>query len=272
MTTLLLLALAAADRPPVVGFSEPLRTVAVSAAEPGVLRTVDVVKGQRVAAGGLLATLDDDVLRAARDLAEATAEGTAALEAARIRLERAEQTRRRLRVLETEGHGGREEIARAEADVRLARTDVAAAEEDRRLASLQVAKIDAELRRRRIAAPFAGTVADVAREPGEYVAGGEASAVVTLVDLSKLRVRFHVPTARAAGLEQGDAVAVRLVHDGRRVPAAVEFASPVIDAESDTVRVDVLIDNAAGGLRSGRRCQLLLDGADRLAGGGGTGR
>ena len=254
---LLLAAGRAAGGLPVIGFTEPRVRVDVSAVESGTLAELSARKGQRVRAGQPLGRLDDEVLRSRLALAEARAEERSATRAAEVRLDLARRKQQRLQVLREEGHGGREEMARADAEVELAETDVQAAVEARTAAALQVRQIEAELRRRQIVAPFAGTVADVLKDVGEFIGSADA-AVVTLVDLTQLRVSFFVPTAEADGLRGDAAVSVRVLPAGRVVSGRVEFVSPLIDADSDTVRVDVLLDNADRGIRSGRRCELIV--------------
>ena len=240
-----------------IGFAAPVRRVDVAALEPGTLVRLSVEKGASVTAGQTVGRLDDAVLSARLEQARAKADATARRDAAAIRLERAKRTRRRLETLFREGHGGAEEIDEADADVAIAETEVRAAEEDARAATLEVRRIEAELLRRRITAPFNGTVADLLKQEGESVSASDPS-VLTLVDDSRLRVSFFVPAPRSEAVTNGAAVRLRTLHDGRIVPAVVEFVSPLIDADSNTVRVDVLIDNAAGAVRAGRRCGLLL--------------
>ena len=259
VAALLWLAANAAADQPLTGFARPVRRVDVAAREAGTLVELSVRKGEAVDAGRTLGRLDDSVLAARLEQARSLASATARGDAAAIRLRRAERTRERLETLYREGHGGAEEIDEADADVAIARTEVRAAEEDARAAALEVRRIEAELRLRRVTAPFAGTVADLLKEEGEFVAASDP-AVLTLVDLSQIRVSFFVPAARSEGLAAGEPARVRTAHDGRAHPAIVEFVAPLIDADSDTVRVDVLVDNEPARVRAGRRCELVLPG------------
>ena len=52
------------------GFTEPYRTINVSAAEQGVITTLFVKEGDTVHEGQLLATLDTDVLEATLEIAK----------------------------------------------------------------------------------------------------------------------------------------------------------------------------------------------------------
>ena len=59
-----------------------------------------------------------------------------------------------------------------------------------------------------------------------------------------------------AKLSVGSAVDLELPESGAKVRGKVEFVAPVTEAESGTVRVKVLIDNAQGAYRCGVRCLL----------------
>ena len=247
------------------GFTEPERTVSVAAAESGILVELLVRPGDRVAAGTPLGRLDAAGLEEAQRIAEARAAATAARDAAVIERDVA---RRRLAKFEAVGAdrlGSRDELESARADAALADVRVRKTEEDAALAALEVARIAADLDRRTVRAPLAGTVVEVKREVGEAVPASDP-ALVVLARLDTLRAVFHPPAARAARLRSGDAVAVAVPADVaggavRTVRATVEFVSPITDAESGTVRVEALLPNADRRLRAGSRVTLTDGGA-----------
>ena len=267
--TLLAASVAAGDDFGTEGFTEPYRTAAVAAAESGVLTALRVRPGERVGTGRVLAVLDAGVLGAAKTIAEADAAATAARDAAAVELRLKERRLAALRELSAAGVGNREEVERAVADVDLAAAAVRRADEQLRRAALEVDRIAAQLDRRSVRAPWAGTVISTAREAGEAVSPSDP-VILTLADLTRLRCVFLPSTAEAARLRPGGPVTVSVrdpAHRGgerhgeevrgwRPVTGAVEFVSPVIDAESDTVRVEVVLPNADGALRSGVRCRL----------------
>ena len=92
------------------------------------------------------------------------------------------------------------EIASANASTDQARAQLAEAEEDR--ADLQVK------------APFAGTVVTRAAEPGEVIAAG--TAVVSLVDLTKVYLRGFVPEGQIGEMSLGQPARVYLDSDVRK--------------------------------------------------------
>ena len=103
--------------------------------------------------------------------------------------------------------------------------------------------------------PFDGVVTRIFRERNDFV-GSNNSPVLTVMQLNKLRVTFTVSTAVAARLRVGETVSLSFPTTNQKTTGTVEFISPVTEAESDTVRVKVLIDNERATYRGGVRCAL----------------
>ena len=242
----------------VFGFSEPVQAIDLAASETGILDQLRVQPGDRVQQGQELGRLDSHVLMARLDIVAAQIEAQARLKAATIRVQRAESTYEKLQSLYEEGHGGSRELELAASDLELARTDLTAVEEETAISRLERKRISAELRRRQIISPIDGIVSEIHRDVGEFVAA-TAPDVLTIVNLKQLRIRFYPSADQAAEFHRGARVKVRFVHSQRIATARVDFVSPIIDADSNTIRVEVLLDNTAGEFRSGRRCVLLTD-------------
>ena len=102
-----------------------------------------------------------------------------------------------------------------------------------------------------------GVVTRIFREEREFV-GSNNSPVMTIMQPDELRVTFTIPTTMATRLKVNQKVALTFPTTGQRATGAVEFISPVTEAESDTVRVKVLIDNKEGKYRCGVRCAINL--------------
>lgn len=241
---------------PIIGFTEPTTTIELAASETGTLSKLNIKRGDRVAAAQVLGSLDVEVLEANRMIAQAKLDTGARLKAAEIRLKQASQNFEQLQTLRAEGLGGRRELQMSQAEFELAETDVEAVKEEIQLSSLELRRIEAEIRRRSLVSPINGIVSDVHRDVGEFVAASDPN-VLTIVDLSELRIRFYPETKFAEPLVPGDMLSVRFVHSNKVVNAKVEFIAPVINADSNTIQIDVLLDNSLRKLRSGRRCELL---------------
>lgn len=263
---------AEATRYPAEAFTEPCQALDVAAPEAGRVASVYVQRGSAVQAGDLLLELDTSVLEASRRIAEQRAAETAELDACRVDLQLKQRRYQTMVSLRRENAVTPEELLTAESDLRIAELKVRSAEDELARARLEVAEISARIEQRRIRAPICGVVTDVLKEAGEFVSASEPN-VVTLVDLSRLRVTFYLPTAEALPLREG--LPLEVLYPAHPLPNAaapavamagrIEHVSPVTQADSGRVRVDVLVDNAAGRYRSGLRCLLPSAGTSPLS-------
>ena len=242
------------------GFTEPYRRIDIAPAEPGIIAAIDVREGDAVRSGQQLASLDCDVLKIALEIARTSRDALGRQRAAvaerelrRVRLAKLEELRPR-------GHASGEEVERARADLEVAEANVLAIEEQNRIDSLECAKTEALIERRIMRSPIDGVVTRVFRDEREFVTGNNPT-VMTVVQLNPLRATFSVPTALALRLQAGQAVKLTFPDAEKSAEGKVELVSPITEAESGTVRVKVLLDNAQNQHRCGLRCLLEMDGA-----------
>ena len=211
----------------ILGYTEPYRIITVSASEPGLIAEVFVTEGAAVEKGQTLAKLDTAVLQAELEIAKAEAK----MQATR---------KQRLDELASASRATPEELEKA-------RTDLT-------IKDARVRKIEAMIETRLMRSAVDGVVTAIKRDPSEAVSAADPH-VLTVVQIDKLTANLFLPPAKAAQLKVGGP-ATLLVDDREKVPAAIEFISPVTDAASGTVRVKFLIENAGGTHRSGARCTL----------------
>jgi membrane fusion protein (multidrug efflux system) len=137
----------------------------------------------------------------------------------------------------------------------LAQNFVSQAVVDQSAATLQVAQAQlalaqAQLARMRIAAPFDGTVGIRLVNVGDYVR--EGTDLVSLEDLRTMYVDFRLPERYVPQLRIGQPVQVSLdALPGRGFEARVEALEPQVDASGRSVLVRASIDNPQGLLRPG---------------------
>ncbi len=230
-SSLLILAFAltlAGARADVPGYTEPYKTITVSAAETGVISEVLVEEGDRVKKNQVLARLDTALLAAELDIAKATTE----LQKTKVqRLEDLAKTQR----------AAAEELDRA-------RTDLKIREAEKR-------KIEAAIETRTMRSPVDGIVTEVKRDPSEAVSLANPH-VLTVVQIDRLLVNLFLTPARAAKLKVGDPAPLLLGDEATHVTGTVEFISPVTDAASGTVRVKFVLENKDATIRSGAVARL----------------
>lgn len=171
----------------------PGAEVSVSAERAGRLVRVLVAESEAVKAGQLLAEIESDELRASLDFAAAR------VREAEAELRLAELSERRRSDLVREQVVAVHDLDQATRDreIGAARLETARAE---------VARLAAQLRKSRILAPIAGTVTLRSVDAGEMVEAG--TPVVTLADLSRLRVEGEADEADAAWLREGAPVLI----------------------------------------------------------------
>jgi RND family efflux transporter MFP subunit len=236
-------------------FTEPIRTHEIASIETGRVAEVLVQLGTYVSAGEPLVQLDSSLLQASKKLAAAKAKPGAKLRAMKVELDAKTHRLQQLGELLDSGAGNQEEVRRAIVDVDVARLNVEAAKEEITLAKLQLQEIEAKIDQRRIRSPREGLVTDIYYQVGEYVSA-QAMQCLKLVDVQTILATFHLPTAEALDFEEGDIVEISLPESEETVRATVSYVGKITEAESGRVRVDVTIDNATGGVRSGVRCVL----------------
>jgi len=234
-------------------FTEPDETIEVACAETGVVAQVLVKQGQVVKAGAVLAVLDNAVLEAALRAAVAKAQSTARIDLARVDVQLKTRQKDKLSLVLADGHASANEIEKAEAELAASQAQLRIAEEEAVLHKIDVEQIKAQIERRTIRSPVDGMATRVRRRPGEFLSSSEP-VIATVVRLDQLRVKFYVSTEMAERLQPGGECAVSI--RGQRQTAKIDFLSPVTDADSGTVRMEVLVDNKNHKLRSGIPSQL----------------
>jgi RND family efflux transporter MFP subunit len=207
----------------------------VSSPIAGRVGQVNIEEGDRVAAGALLAVIEDPALPAGTIEARA---GVAVAQAgkASAELELARQQR-----LVDAGIGARKDLddARAKAAATAAELDAANARSG--LATSQLA-------RRELRAPRAGIVLHLWKRVGEGVDGTTATPVAEIADLSILEVHAQVPIGAMARLADRLPATVRVIGLAAAFAASVARVAPAVDPSTLLGGVRLAIDPKAEGL------------------------
>jgi RND family efflux transporter MFP subunit len=200
------------------GRLEPARETRLAFELAGRLTEVLVDEGQRVAAGTVLARLDDARLSAERDqfLAERR-EQNARLELARLN---------RTRVLRLAGSGHSSAEAQDEARLGVVQLEAAVARLD---AAIQRLTIDLE--RCILTAPFAGTLADRFLDEGTVVSAG--TPVLRLLEDTAREARIGVSATAATALVPGQSYALYLGQQA--LPARLLALAPDLTGDTRSV-------------------------------------
>jgi HlyD family secretion protein len=218
----------------------------------GQIARLPVKEGDRVARDAVLLELwnDDQRAQVAQAEQDAIATRSRAREAC-VTAEVARKNARRVSALRQQAlvSEGEAERAVGEADARQAGCD--AARDNEKSSQARVAVARAELERTILRAPFAGTVAEINGEVGEFVTpspvGVPTPPTVDLVDGSCLYISAPIDEVDAPALKRGQPALISLdAFPGRRFPGVVRRVAPyVLDAEKQarTVKVEAEITN-----------------------------
>lgn len=205
------------------------QSAVLSPAVAGLVKTVHVDAGDRIRAGAVIVTLDQELGELALRRAEAeAAQARTAHEDARRRLAEAEKIGPTQAIAESAIKSIRAEVARAEASLDAAE---AAVSQQRAIVS-----------RHSVRAPFAGVVSRRIAEVGEWVNPG--NGLVELVATDKLRFDFRVPQTWYAQIAQDTPVDITVdAAPGRVIAGHVKAIVPVKDPGARTFLLRVIADS-----------------------------
>lgn len=231
------------------GYVTARRQATVSAKITGKVRTVLIEEGQIVAAGEILATLDDSETRADVALRQAQVgaarAGLAEIQSALANAEREFERQRELEARKLTSvaalDAARTQVEALRARLASQQSQVKVTEEARDVARVQ---LDNTI----VRAPFAGVVTVKAAQPGEMIspvsAGGGSirTGIGTIVDMDSLEIQVDVSEAYINRVQAGQPVeAVLNAYPDWRIPAEVIAIVPTADRSKATVKVRIAL-------------------------------
>jgi multidrug efflux pump subunit AcrA (membrane-fusion protein) len=114
----------------------------------------------------------------------------------------------------------------------------------------------AQLSYSEIRSPINGVIADRPLYPGEMAAAG--TPLLTVMDISQVIARAHIPQQDAALLKLGDKAAITAPGEEQPTEGTITVISPALDPNSTTVEVWVQAKNAEQRLKPGTSVQLSM--------------
>lgn len=209
------------------------RLVRIFSQEEGRITELTLFEGDRVAQGQPLVRLEDDLLRAERDKAQATAAQK------RLDLDRLEDLRRKRAASEDEVAQASTALALAQADLRL---------------------LETRLGFTRIEAPFAGVIIERLVEPGDFVT--KNTHLLTLADPNSLVAEVFASELILPDLEVGARARLRIdaLVDGP-FDARILRIHPRLEESSRQAIVELALDPVPAGARAGQFVRATLNAA-----------
>jgi RND family efflux transporter MFP subunit len=247
---------------------EPERVVDVGSQVIGVIHTISVERGDRVTAGQVIAVLRTEIEKAAVAVAESRAKQDADVLAAeaneaftRQQLARAEELFRTSLV-------SQQQLDQARTEANIAAHRLAETREQLALAQRELALAQTQLAERTIKSPIDGVVAERYLSSGERV---EEKPLVRIAKIDSLRVLVVVPIAWYGTIRAGRSVTIVPELPGAApARARVTLVDKVMDAASNTFRVQLELPNSNLSLPAGLRCRADF-GPEPAAAGAATG-
>jgi membrane fusion protein, multidrug efflux system len=232
----------------------PFLSVSLHAKVPGYVERILVDRGSRIESGQLLAELSAPEMAARIAEAESKVQ---AIEADRLQAEAqlaaAQSTYDRLKkAAETPGAIAGNELIQLEKQVEAAQALVHSREQARGAAE---ASVNAEKEMQsylRIMAPFDGVVTERLVHPGALVGPGSDSVLLTIQQISRLRLVVAVPEEYVGGIMEGVKVAFQVpAYPERMYSGTLARVSHALDKATRTMAVELDVVNRDGSLAPG---------------------
>jgi HlyD family secretion protein len=233
------------------GTVQACRRARIAPATGGQIERLEVREGDRVDAGQLLLELWNDDLSAQLELSEREYVSTQSrADEACALADVAEREGQRLVRLRKQGVASEETTERGVADATSRRAACRAAQAAIGVSQARIDVARAALDRTMLHAPFAGVVAEVNGEVGEFVTpspvGIPTPPTVDLIDTTCVYVSAPIDEVDAAGVRPGLPARITLdAYPGRAFDGTVRRVAPyVLDVEKQARTVDVEVDFA----------------------------
>jgi HlyD family secretion protein len=277
-----LVGLATVERGPVAatvantraGTVDACRRAGLSPASGGQIASLPVADGDEVEEGELLLELWNEDLKAQLELAERESRASRSRQReACVTADVAKRESERLMALGQRGLASEEAIDQAVGKAESTAAACAAAGDSTRVSEAQADVVKAQLERTQLRAPFAGVIAEINGELGEFVTpspvGIPTPPTVDLIDSSCLYISAPIDEVDAPAIVRGLPARISLdAFPDRVFPGHVRRVAPyVLDQEKQarTVEIEAEIENAEGsGLLPGYSAdvEVVLDSRD----------
>jgi len=232
-------------------FLEPNQLIEIRSPFQAMVQTVHVEEGQTVQKGDLLLELDSRTFKARERLLQKISTFHAVLDSAKAIVKMQQDRLAMVEKLTRSGNARKKELEKVKTDLAISRAKLLEAREkqEQTLIELEIARI--QVKERRFKSPLAAVVLKIYRQHSEMASPTDSEPAISLVQLDPLLAVFHLPVQQALKLSKGDDVT--LLMQENTVPATIDFVSPVIEAQSGTIRVRFRVPNPEGKLLSGSR-------------------
>jgi RND family efflux transporter MFP subunit len=235
---------------------EPDRIAEVGSPVIGVIESIGVERGDFVRKGDVLVVLRAHVEQASLSVAHSRAESSADIDSARAGAKFNRERLTRAEDLFRQNFISQQALDQARTEADMAEQKLAQARDQRRIFERERDLSAAQLALRTIRSPIDGVVAERYLSAGERV---DDKPILRLAKVDPLRVQLVVPTSLYGQLRTDSFVSVVPELPGATARTArVALVDKVVDAASNTFRVQLELPNADRALPAGLRCRADL--------------
>jgi len=232
---------------------EPYRVAEIGSQVVGVIESIKVERGDIVKQGQVIALLKADIERASVSAADVRAKAHANVNAAKanyefdlLRLKRSKDLLKKS-FISIQAHN------KVEAETKVSYQTYMQTVEQQRIAKKELDITSSQLSQRQICSPFDGVITDRYLSIGERI---EEKPIVKVAQINRLRVQVVVPVSQYGKIQVNDMVTISPEFpNAPDVQAKISIIDKVIDAASNTFRVQLEIDNHDLSLPAGARCK-----------------
>lgn len=247
---------------------EPERMADVGSQLVGVIDEMKVERGDRVRKGQVIAVLSADIERAALSVAYSRVQNAADVQAADANLAFVRQKLTRAEELVKKNFISPQAFDQTRVEYDVAVQKLAQAHEQHRMAQRELSLAQAQLAQRTIRSPFDGVITDRYLSAGERI---EQQPLARIIKVDRLRVQVVAPHTFFSKIRTGDSASVMPdLPNTSAIKARVTMVDQVLDAASNTFRVQLLLPNKNLALPAGLRCKVTFETEAPIAGNGPT--
>ena len=234
--------------------TKPSADISLSFVQHGKVDEVIVRKGDLVAAGDLLASLEGQVEMIKFELLSAKANDTTIINIAKAEHSQKKEDLQKMEEAQRNGAVTDWEVDHARLAAETAQLEVKLAEFDHAQDQLKYKEFKTALNNLHIRSPIKGIVEEVKIEKGEAV--NALAPVLRIVDIEKFLIDIAVPVSRVESLSVNQKANVSFADD-IQVEGKIDNIASVADSAANTLRITVIATNP-GNRPAGERVTVSL--------------
>ncbi len=235
-------------------FIEPYIIVNLGSEVTGIIKELEVDRGDFVENGQVLGRLDTRVEEATIELLTARAEMIATIEARKANLDFAIREHERMKELYKKNIIALDETDLAETKMLIAKRELQEAIEQKHIADLELKKAKESVKRRIIKSPIRGVVVEKYLSIGELV---DRQPILKLAQLDPLNVEVIAPVTLLDSFRVGDLAEITPEYPiDKSYIGKVKIVDNVVDASSGTFGIRIELPNPDYTLPAGLQCSV----------------